>query len=598
MLIHDIYQRNVMLDRTIPAKFMRPFKIVYADKAIEVDTRSFEEFVDPTTSEEPEGGLFKHLGMPISTSSTSPPFAVVGSNEKHPYVEFWGVITIDNGSVTITIDNKRIADNKVIAPLARVSLDVITKKKPEYNVTSAVIQSRVLGGYRAGGYDLVDIYKKSAIFNGTDQFVLPKKYVKEICDKFFDFIVPKTQSYISESSLGDTDRPGTKSPKHMTFMVLVLPTKEAITWDISGRQADVFEDVFGHESAELAPNKTTFNSKFLSPDDPSFTMKCRKNAAGVYDNLNLSKQSYMRINLHNEDLFSLSRLLWYFGTNTDVKNRKRQPRETETEEQKVRLSGIKKHGFYAQIRDMSEVGYDDHRIMCLKRDNSKVEILLDEYCPLKAIGDRLLRDKNGHLRYSKMAFESLIIDNDWSLYMDAVRALLHGRKVTRHRIVSRLTYAMRKKIRTGTSVADLATFFSRSSFCLEAIGSGGGSGFAGLGDDEHFAHCVGVAAMHFARLRLGRNPERDELMRRPVYDRANLRRVLSTVVSGLALRLDDRDAQTALEGCSMALSWAKCHEIKDRESRADLSYFFLMGAYSVLRSDRGNKGVERNAGAG
>jgi len=597
LLIHDIYQRNVEEGRTLPAKSSRPFKIVYATDKIEADGRSFEAFPGAKTSEEAEGALFKYLGMPLLTAFTSPPLAIVGANEKRPYVEFWGVILIEEEAVTVTIGDRIAPGNKIPRPLATVSLDATgeTSRKPD--AEEKAVQRRVLSGYSAGGGSLEDAYNESAVFEDSGDLVLAKERVEEVCYALFDQLVPRLQKYVFEAGEEDAGEKRRRKSQSMSFKVFVLPTKDKIGWDIAGRPSGEFVDVFGNVSTERAPNKATFNAKFLSTDDQSFTAKCREDISDVYDDLNLSKESYVRINLHNEDLFSLSGLYWYFGTNEEAKNRKRQPREDESEEQPVRRSGIKKHGFYAQIRDMAEAEWSDHRIMCIKRDNAKVEILLDEYCPLSAIKKRLLEDGEGRLRYSPMALESLILDKDWSLYMDAVRALIHGRKVARHRIVSRLTTVMRKKMRGNTSAKDIAGVFPPGLFCLEAIASGGGK-FAGLEDDERFAYCVGQAAMRFARLRTGKSPTRDALLKRPVYDRATLRVVLSKVVSGLALRLDDPKAAATRAGCAHALSQAVGHEIPDRGSRADLSYFFYAGAFSAIGGDGKGKGVEEGAGAG
>lgn len=598
MLIHDIYQRNVEEGRILPPKSSRPFKIVYATGKIEADDRPFEAFFGATASEETEGPLFKYLGMPLSTASTVPPLAIVGANEKRPYVEFWGVILIEEEAVTVTIGDKIAAGNKIPNPLATVSLGATGETDRKHYCEEKTVQRRVLSGYGAGGKSLEDAYDESAMFGGNGDLVLTKGRVKEVCDALFDQMAPKLQKYVFESGEEDTGEKRKRKSQSMSFKVFVLPTRDKIGWDIAGRPSDEFVDVFGNVSTERAPNKATFNSKFLSTDDPSFTVKCRKDISDVYDDLNLSKESYLRINLHNEDLFSLSGLFWYFGTNEDAKNRKRQPREDESEEQPVRRSGIKKHGFYAQIRDMAEAEWGDHRIMCIKRDNAKVEILLDEYCPISAIRKRLLEDGEGRLRYSPMALESLILDKDWSLYMDAVRALIHGRKVARHRIVARLTAIMRKKMRGSASARDIAGIFSPGLFCLEAIARGGDGRLAGLEDDERFAYCVGQAAMRFARLRSGKSPTRDALLKRPAYDRAVLRGVLSKVVSGLALRLDDPKAAATLAGCAHALSQAGGHEIPDRGSRADLSYFFYAGAFSVIGNGGKAKGVEEGAGAG
>jgi len=597
LLIHDIYQRNVEEGRILPAKSSRPFKIVYATDKIEADGRPFEAFPGATTSEEAEGPLFKYLGMPLLTSSTSPPLAIVGANEKRPYVEFWGVILIEEDAVTVTIGDKIAAGNKIPSPLATVSLDATGVTSRDLKAREKTVQRRVLPGYSAGSRSLEDAYNESAVFEDSGDFVLAKERVEGVCDALFDQLAPKLQKYVFEAGEEDAGEKRRRKAQSMSFKVFVLPTKDKIEWDIAGRPSSEFVDVFGNVSSERAPNKATFNSKFLSTDDQSFTNKCREDISDVYDDLNMSKESYLRINLHNEDLFSLSGLFWYFGTNEDAKNRKRQPREDESGEQVVKRSGIKRHGFYAQIRDMAEAEWGDHRIMCIKRDNAKVEILLDEYCPLSAIRERLLKDGEGRLRYSPMTLESLILDKDWSLYMDAVRALIHGRKVARHRIVARLTSIMRKKMRGDASAKDVARLFSPGLFCLEAIADGGGE-FAGLEDDERFAYCVGQAAMRFARLRTGKNPTKDALLKRPVYDRATLRVVLSKAVSGLALRLDDPRADATLAACAHSLSQAEGHEMPDRSSRADLSYFFHAGAFSVIGDGDKGKGVEDGASSG
>lgn len=618
MLIHDLYQRNVRLKRKVPALRatvngqVRPFKIVYAAEKIEVDARPFEAIRGAVSSEESEGLLFKYLGMPKSTSAAVPPLAITGNNETLPYVVFWGAIQIDGSEATVTVGNNYTVGNKIPSPLATVSFDVTDEKERKHCATQMMIKRKDLLGYSVGDISLEEAYVKSTIFKDGGNFVLSKDRVKEVCYALFDQMVPKLQKHISELNEGNTASKGKRKSQSMLFRVFVLPTKDSIKWDYFIKPIKKFVDVFGTESTERARNKPTFSSKFLSKDYPSFIMKCRTSWTDLYDDLGLSKKSYMQINLHDEDLFKLSGLFWYFGTDIVAKNRKRQYHESEFEEQEVRLSGIKTHGIYTQIRDMAEAEWDDHRIMCLNQDKAKVEILLDENCTFSEIRKRLVMQKRS-FQTPPRSLETLILEKrgqgkDWGLYMEAVRALLHGRKVARHRIVSRLTTIMHKNMREmqgKTSAAkiiksqkELTSWFERGLFCLEAIADGGGNKFAGLEADEHFAHCVGQAAMHFASLRGGKNFTKDALLTRPVYDRATLRIVLSKIVSGLALRLDEPKAADTRVACARAISWTRGHEIPDRGSRANLSYFFHAGAFSVIGDGGRGKGVEDGAGAG
>lgn len=612
MLIHDIYHRNAKLGRGLPAvasgRDSRPFKIVYATNRIEVDARAFDSIAGAVSSEEAEGSLFKYLRMPMSTACVVPPVAIVGSGDKKiPYVNFWGTILINNKGATITIGDQLSNGNKILNPLATVSLNVTGERKRQINSTEKIVQHKALVGYSIKNKSLEDAYMESAVFENRKDFVLSKDRVKEVLDKFFDQIVPMLKNYMSNlSSRGTKDRP--RNLKPMTFKVFVLPTKERIDWNVVERPSDEFIDVFGNRSSVLAPNKPTFNSKFLSTDDKSFTLMCKKNEADMYDGLNLSNESYVLINLHNEDLFKLSGLEWYFGTDEDAKNRRRQLSEDASEEQKVTLSGIKRHGFYTQIRDMAEARWNDYRIMCLNRDKAKVEVLLNEHCPLAAIRDRLSEIKEDRLKDSPMSLESLIVKKkksrkmDWNLYMESVRALLHGHKIARRRIVARLTYIvneeMRERKHSNGYTDKLIKLFPPGLFCLEAIADGGGDKFAGLEDDEHFAYCVGQAAMHFACMRSDKNPTKDALLTRPIYDRATLRSVLSKIVFGLALRLDDPKVTPTRVKCANAISLTKEHDIPDRSARANLSYFFHAGAFSVIGGGGKGKGVEDGAGAG
>jgi len=616
LLIHDLYQRNVKLKRELPTLRatvngqVRPFKIVYAEEKIEADTRSFEKIRGAVSSDESEGLLFKYLGMPKSTSGVVPPLAITGTNEELPYVVLWGAILIDGVRATVTVGDKYTKGNKISSPLATVSLDASGEKERKHCAAQKTIRRRALSGYSVAGMSLEEAYVKSAMFKDDGDFVLPKNRVKEVCDVLFNHMVAKLQNHISESVESGTASRKKRKSQSMLFRVFVLPSKGSIKWDYSVEPSEMFVDVFGAESTEHARDKPTFNCRFLSIDDPSFIMKCRTNWADLYDDLGLSKKSHMQINLHDEDLFKLSGLFWYFGTDIVAKNRKRQRHEDESDEQEIRLSGIKKHGIYAQIRDMAEANWDDHRIMCLSQDKAKVEILFDENCVFSEIRERLVTHRSP--RVPPKSLETLILEDrrgrDWGLYMEAVRALLHGRKVARHRILSRLMtimYKSMREMRGKTSAAKIATsqkgltnWFERGLYCLEAIADGGGNRFAGLEDDEHFAHCVGQAAMHFASLRSGKSPTKDALLTFPVYDRATLRTVLSKVVSGLALRLDDPKAASTRAKCARAISWVGGHEIPDRGSRTDLSYFFHAGAFSVIGSTSRGKEVEDGAGAG
>jgi len=611
LLIHDIYQRNVKLGRGPPAVASgksRPFKTIYATDRIEVDTRVFDSIPGAVSSEEADGNLFKRLGMPMSTSCVTPPVVIFGPNDqKKPYVDFWGAIKIVDKKVSITINNRNTSKNKSVGPLATVSFDSMGEREYNINATQEIVQRKALVGYNAGKISLEEAYMKSTVFEDNGDFVLPEVFVNEALDKFFKQIVPmlKKHVFVDRNDITSGQTYGTKP---MAFKVFVLPTKDRVEWDVVKATSDKFIDVFGNRSSVRAPNKPTINSKFLSVDDGSFTLMCKKDASDLYEELNLSKESYVLINLHNEDLFDLSDLEWYFGTDVDAKNRKRQTGESESEEQMITLSKIKKHGFYTQIHDMAMAGCNDHRIMCLNRDQNKVEILLNEHCPLAAIKDRLGEIREERLRDAPLSLESLIVmkknnrKTDWSLYMESVRALLHGRKIARYRIIARLTHIMNEAVREWKkgkiSANKLAKMFPPGLFCLEAIADGGGSEFARLENDEHFAYCVGQAVMHFALWHADKNLAGNALLTRPVYDRATLRSVLSKMVFRLGLKLDDEKTTNTRMKCAYAISQTGNHDISDRGSRTDLSYFFHAGAFSVIGSTSRGKEVEGGAGAG
>jgi len=583
LLIHEIYHRNVKINRTLPARSSMPFKIVYATDKIEIDDRTVEEFMEPVFPDGPEGVLCKHLAMPMSTASTAPPLAITGPRTGLPYVMLVGSITCGKNKINVRIEEKA----KKPTQLASVSSDLAGTADPAPSAKQLKVSLKALSGYRVGTKSLEEVYNQSKVFEVDEMFVLPKHRVEEVCNKLFSHIVPTLKDIKIEQAVS------------LKFIVYVLPAR-GITYAVEGRKCSAFVDVFGIESTERAPNKPTFSAKFLSSADRSFVIKCHGESTKLYDRLGLSKKAYMHVNLHKEDMFWLSGLWWYFGTDRYPKNRKRRPRESESGEQEVNLSGIKSRGFYDQIRDMAEVGWRDHRILCIRQENNKYEILLDEHCPILTIRERLLKDEEDHLRYCSRTLESLILETgsgmkkklDWGLYIDAVRSLIHGRKITRHRVVSRLSAVMREKMRKEdvNSPTELAKFFKRGLFCLEAIAAEGGDRFAGLRDDEHFAYRVGQAAMLFARFRNRKSPIKDALLTRPVYDRATLRVVLSKVVSGIALQLDDTKATTACKTCARAISWTGKYEIPEKGSRTNLSYFFYAGAFSVMDDDgRGNE---------
>jgi len=588
LLIHEIYHRNVKINRTIPARSAKPFKIVYAADKIEVDDRTVEEFMEPVFPDGPEGVLCKHLGMPISTASTAPPLAITGPRTGLPYVMLVGAITRGKNKINVRIEEKA----KKPTQLASVSFDLAGAADLVHGAKQLKVSLKALSGYKAGTKSLEEAYKQSKVFEVDGMVVLPEHRVEEVCSKLFDHIVPTLKDIKTDQTIS------------LKFIVFVLPTRD-ITYAVEGRKCSTFVDVFGIKSTERAPNKPTFSAKFLSSADRSFVINCHGESAKLYDRLGLSKKAYMHVNLHKEDMFWLSGLWWYFGTDRYPKNRKRLPRESESGEQEVNLSGIESRGFYDQIRDMAEVGWRDHRVLCVRQENNKYEILLDEHCPISTIRKRLLKDKEDHLRYCSRTLESLILETgsgkkkklDWGLYIDAVRSLIHGRKITRHRVASRLAAVMREKMRKedDNSPTELAKFFKRGLFCLEAIAAGGGNRFGGLRDDEHFAYRVGQATMQFARLRNRKSPTKDTLLMRPVYDRATLRVVLSKVVSGIALQLDDAKAATTCKACAHAISWTSKHEIPEKGSRANLSYFFYAGAFSVMDCDGRNNEVGEDA---
>jgi hypothetical protein len=152
------------------------------------------------------------------------------------------------------------------------------------------------------------------------------------------------------------------------FSIFIIPSKDEIKYKDSTETVsqDLFQDSFGEDANQYASTPTQ-TAKFLSYDDPAFTINCTR-MENFYHNLGIGNKSISKINMPSKNIFNIGGLSWFFA---DIKN------------EKVFLET--KQGIYSQLyknyQDLKKDNDKDNsqiKIVCFKKNRAKLEVLFDE----------------------------------------------------------------------------------------------------------------------------------------------------------------------------------------------------------------------------
>ena len=350
--------------------------------------------------------------------------------------------------------------------------------------------------YMIADQQLYEKYLNSAIIDIKGSFSSTK--FKEISIKFFEYVKlrPKPEFFI---------------PRRTYFEVYILPSTNNITYNSFGKSgsensSDTFIDCFGNECSQYATIPTQ-TAKFLSFDDPAFTINCTQKEQ-FYKNLCIGKESLEKINIPSNNVLKIGSLNWIFS---DISH------------PDVNFQSYNR-GIYSQlfnnyiILNKEKDVYSERinlKIICFKVNQAKLEILLDENMTMDTM-HKLFKGKEEGYRYS---FEVLIYKNDKKSkyiikdYLQAIRNLIHQIPVNKLRLIDIFTRILRKEIFSwinSKNTSDAIIFFERTRFCLKTL-----LAISNIHEEmdinEKYAYSIGLIAGRFIKFKRKFNEESNSL---------------------------------------------------------------------------------------
>lgn len=530
---------------------------------VRLDSKTLEHYGENLDSNKPEFYFQNLLSMPSNNlTQVNLPNRATGANSKKPYVEFYGRYEKNKLSLSITGGGQgqketfeyvyNFEDSK--APVIVTPVDFLRLRLDD---ESYFVDNRLL----------FNAYKDSGIV--TPDGALSSKVFVAVCEVFFSFWKEK----IVIAELNKFSR--------FVFRIVVLPlsllTQGKIVYkrqeNEAGDSEELFEDCFGNMATGYSSSPTV-NAKFFSFDDEAFTLNC-KIKKDFYRNLSVGIESFSKINLPPDKVVKIGGLEWYFfdltksALNFDTKG-----------------YGIydKLYSAYQFLSNLSGLSVQDRsvlKVICTKRAQAKIEVLLDENLTLEQL-DEMFRRAQGNFN-SRMALELLITDGArdiiWTDYLSAIRHFMNGTYFGRDFLVQRFTCVLRSKLwdwLKGKKDAD--NFFGKSQFCLELL-TKTESGL-NMNKNEIYAYKIGIIAgkyVKFKQINGEVNNSTKDILTYSKYDREHLRFVYKRIGIGLSLsKSDTADLSKAIKNETPQ------EEIDDIQANDDYSYFFYKGVFENL----------------
>lgn len=567
LLAYEMYLKNKE-DTALPVKVVFPIKKAFVcakeTVTVKLDSKTLEHYGENISQNDKHAYFKKSLSMPSNNlASVGLPYRATGAAAKKPYIEFFG--NYRKGKLKLSISGEGLG----------------VKKSYEYNydspsakeTTLIPVDSLVLRldekNYFAGDKPLFGAYKEDGIVK-ADGGLVHKVFV-EVCRAFV--ALWKEKILLDEI----------KEFINFNFRIVVLPLLllpdrrvEYHSGEDAKRTGDVFEDCFGNPATDY-PSKATINAKFLSFDDEAFTLNCRTGRA-FYQNLGIGNQSFPKINLPNGG-FSIAGLDWYFF------NTEKPSFEFEEKRSGIYDQLLSNHNLLVEEFGNSTAKQSALKIICTKKSQAKLEVLLDDNLTLDQLGQIFSRAQDGPIRHP-MALESLITKRNnetvWTDYLTAVRHFLNGTFINRAFLVQRFTLIFREfYLRDWVKGAKLGSkdFFDQSQFCLRIL-TKNERGLDGMDKNEEYAYKIGCIAGKYVKFKRGNkeaNNSTNDILTYSKYDRERLRFVYQRICIGVSLSKVNTDSikQSIKDDVPE-------EEIDDAQSHEDYSYFFYKGVFKNL----------------
>jgi hypothetical protein len=233
------------------------------------------------------------------------------------------------------------------------------------------------------------------------------------------------------------------------------------------------------------------------------------------------------------------------------------------------------------------------KILCFKRQQSKLEILIDENLTMDRIEKILERsDDEGHPFSLEVLIEKIKTKTTpkqslvWNNYLNAIHNLIIGNYVDKFFLITLFTKLLREKvfswIKDNKKMKEAGDFFSKTDFCSKIL-------IESLTDSEKviaaekYAYHTGLIAGKYVKFKRDSGEESNmlnDILTYSKYDREKLRHVICRIGQGLYL---SNAKQTHIDILSKYIhDNHQEEEIPDSEAYNDYSYFFYKGVFKSL----------------
>lgn len=575
MLAYELFLKNQEnkngFGNTLPIK--KIFVKVDSTIVLQLDPKSLEHYGDNPSQND---SFRKTLSMPLNNlESVGLPNEATGSASKKPYLEFYG--SYGKGKLEISVQGKKGEKQKTFYEYL---FDFENSKEVPTTKTDSLVLRLDRKNYFVQDKTLFEIYREAGIVNADSE--LSSEVFLRVCKAFASFWQEKKMYEQLKDFRGN-----------IRFRIVVLPfslMSDELKIEYRGDEvivvssAEEFEDSFGNSATDY-PSKATKTAKFISFDDQAFTINCRT-GKDFYQNLGIGNQSFPKINMPSKGGFRISGLDWYFFDLT----------APEFHFEKVGF------GIYDQLLSnykllSSRPGVSASRasamkIICAKKTQAKLEVLLDENLTFDQMKEMLCRAQDNLSRHP-MALESLIIEKIkngkkvimWTDYLAVIRCFMNGTSFDRKVLLQRYMNIMRETYLrnwikgTEKEKTQKEKFFETSQFCLNLLTQDGKKGLD-MNKNEDYAYKIGVIAGKYVKFKRDTgesNNSTNDILTYSKYDRERLRFVYRRIGIGISLSKVDKSSieQSVKEDIPT-------EEIEDAKANEDYSYFFYKGVFKNL----------------
>ena len=596
MLAYELYLNNKD-SKSEAVKTLRLLKKIFVNEdKIEIDTKTLDEYgseiIDASQSPVPNF-LQQCLSMPLNTTDVDKLNLIdkrTGTKSRSPYIKIYGKLIINKNEKEISLniegkDPDNVKSKGKISFSSKFDLSTFTET-PSRPTTPRIILNIEKTKYQIGNDNLFKAYIDAGII--TSEGFFENSLFNKVSTSFFEFV--KKRSLPQEKYPTFSKYP---------FEIFVLPNNDTIKFNSQSTESrsidNHFIDSFGNDCT-LYDSKTTQNAKFLSFDDLAFTINS-KEGVEFYKNLGIGLESLDKINMPVKNVFRFAGLNWVFINIINPYFTFKEVRE----------------GFFAQLCESYQAllneSYDIYReqvqmkIICYKRTQAKVEILIDENLTMYRIR-RIIDRSNGDPGYP-FSFEDILIDKSNTTrdsykktpilrdYLNAVQNLINDTYIDNERLLQICSRKIKSKIFEWIDLAndknknrEALKFFSQSEFCFKTLLERGNNPKKMDSHNEEYAYNIGRIAGRYVRFKKeteeNNNSLRD-ILTYSKYDRDKLRTVFKRI--GLGINLAKAE-EPELDKISLFIKNNDPNEeIAEDKQDYDYSYFFYKGVFQEISGD-------------